>query len=159
VRQAILAGLGGKLKDSEVLHYPGAKLEYLGPRENESVEQAKLLGLEGEPFLVIRKAWADLPDEPKGSISACIVFEKVPDRKLNSPELEEIHSSKIQLDVARCVAFVAQDVFPPRGTLVRTTKDWDKFSPNYDWETREGWHVTVLPSEEITISTAPGKKL
>ena len=59
----------------------------------------------------------------------------------------------------RCVALLAMEVFPPRGSSVQTSKDYDKIGLTYEWDTKEGWHVTVEPSEDITVSTAPGKSL
>ena len=82
VRQATLTVRDGKLRGSSVLGLPDAKLDYRGPA-GDQVEEAKLLGLEGEPFVVIRRAWADSPDEPKGTVGVHVDLTKAPGRRLN----------------------------------------------------------------------------
>lgn len=154
VRQIVANEAAGILRLNDVHALPGTVVSYTAPENDARLETLKLLGARNEPFVIVERALKDLYERPRNSVSIGVHLSA----KTGSVyPLAKYTYLGIEMD--RCNSIVGQDIFPARGTTIRTERARDSHRPSYVWQTSSGWKITVAPGGHIYLTNIPEKGL
>ena len=155
VRELVAKANRGMLKLKDLPVYSGSTRKYSAPSDHAYVETAELLGNDDKQFLAVDRAIKETGERPKDTIAIGVHFTGSP-----SPSENPIHAYRfLAAEIDRCNSLVAQEIFPPSGTTIKTIKPSDSHQLTYTWRTDDGWKVTVSPGGDFSFTNIPEKGL